>query len=490
MANILGVLAITRAKKKARKVVVKVVKRKKAAQSGGYETDGTASSVAPSQRLPEDHYEGGCSQWREDPAYEQQWKHWDWPPRDWRPSKFHASYWDTSSRWHDYNTYNWEQSPVECPPCTSPASRPTLLLSPDSDATKSLASQRSHSSMSLEVDAVTEQLQRCTTGEIMEASFSQRLEEVADKEMVKTEPKAADGEKTDPEKTEKSEPKPADGEKTDPEKIEKTEPKPADGEKTDPEKIEKTEPKPADGEKTDPEKIEKTEHGEKTEPQKIEKTEPKAADGENTEPEKAEPKAAGSDEYVGGADEQLDTDGLSEEQIKRKKAAAARYMRYFWSIRSQGLRIFCVFEIFSLWRIEAKIRPRSCGGWQQRPMGATCTALSKHGVKQCCVRLQGKSLNSVLYDAWGACQGQWTKSAFLQSVRERHRTSRRGIRKWLTASEMDCRFGQDLAEQMRQRKLLDKELKQKETRFHPELPGVEAGACLESACELRSHGNS
>ena len=40
---------------------------------------------------------------------------------------------------------------------------------------------------------------------------------------------------------------------------------------------------------------------------------------------------------------------------------------------------------------------------------------------------------------------------------------------------MDSLFGASLGEQMRQRKLLDTELRAKEVRENPELPGVEAG---------------
>ena len=51
----------------------------------------------------------------------------------------------------------------------------------------------------------------------------------------------------------------------------------------------------------------------------------------------------------------------------------------------------------------------------------------------------------------------------------------RGRRRWLTAAEMDQRFGPDLGAQIRNRKLLDPELKAKEVRAHPELPDNEVG---------------
>ena len=85
----------------------------------------------------------------------------------------------------------------------------------------------------------------------------------------------------------------------------------------------------------------------------------------------------------------------------------------------------------------------------------------------------GKSLNSVLYDAWSSCgEGNWSKSTFLMHIRERHTSKKRGVRKWLTASEMNAIFGAEAAELIRVRKLDTEELRNKETRFHPELPGM------------------
>ena len=90
--------------------------------------------------------------------------------------------------------------------------------------------------------------------------------------------------------------------------------------------------------------------------------------------------------------------------------------------------------------------------------------------------LQGKSLNSVLYDAWASCsEGSWSKSQFLMQIRHRHLSKKRGCRKWLTAREMNSIFGEDLAQQIRDRKLFDTELFEKEVRCHPELPESEAG---------------
>ena len=80
----------------------------------------------------------------------------------------------------------------------------------------------------------------------------------------------------------------------------------------------------------------------------------------------------------------------------------------------------------------------------------------------------------MLYDAWAACgEGNWSKSSFLMKIRERHSTKRRGVRRWLLYSELVTRFGEDLTVQLTNRKLLDKELSEKEVRFHPEFPNSE-----------------
>lgn len=80
-------------------------------------------------------------------------------------------------------------------------------------------------------------------------------------------------------------------------------------------------------------------------------------------------------------------------------------------------------------------------------------------------------MNSVLYDAWAACgEGNWKTSAFLMKIRERHSTKRRGVRRWLVMKELQERFGDDMATQLTNRKLLDKELSQTEVRYHPEFP--------------------
>ena len=128
------------------------------------------------------YYEGGVSQWREEPQYEQMWSQWDWPPRDWRPSNFHEAFWNADSRWHVYNNYDWNQYSWKEPTEKKPyGDYYTPGRESDATATPSSEFNRSFSrSSSLELEEVTAHLQRCTTGEIVESEFNKRLAEAVD----------------------------------------------------------------------------------------------------------------------------------------------------------------------------------------------------------------------------------------------------------------------------------------------------------------------
>ena len=84
----------------------------------------------------------------------------------------------------------------------------------------------------------------------------------------------------------------------------------------------------------------------------------------------------------------------------------------------------------------------------------------------------------MLFDAWAQCEGQWEKSKFIESIRDRHRNTRRGTRKWLTKFEVHTKFGEQIGDQIMARKLSDDELKEKEVRAHPELPENQAWCCV------------
>ena len=61
------------------------------------------------------YYTGGWSQWRDD-ATEADWDRWDWPPANWRPSSHHRSFWDSTSKYHAFCNYEWDENAYRTPP--------------------------------------------------------------------------------------------------------------------------------------------------------------------------------------------------------------------------------------------------------------------------------------------------------------------------------------------------------------------------------------
>jgi len=172
--------------------VRKVIKKKKSSPAGERESSSEpipttpAASVAstrlsspsstatPSQ---EDYYQGSWSQWRNEPEYEGQWDKWQWPPAGWRPSRFHEAFYDQSSQYYRYNTFDWDTwdrkqktidlwgTPTEAAPTTPHA--PTKSGEPISQLSRG----------SSEVSLVRQQLQRCSTSDQLAANLQNRLDE-------------------------------------------------------------------------------------------------------------------------------------------------------------------------------------------------------------------------------------------------------------------------------------------------------------------------
>ena len=79
-------------------------------------------------------------------------------------------------------------------------------------------------------------------------------------------------------------------------------------------------------------------------------------------------------------------------------------------------------------------------------------------------------MNSILYEAWMSCSGNWTNSRFLLQIRQRTSDKIKGVRKWFTRSELIAKFGEGPAEDIISRKAGDEQLAAKEIRQHPECP--------------------
>ena len=56
---------------------------------------------------------------------------------------------------------------------------------------------------------------------------------------------------------------------------------------------------------------------------------------------------------------------------------------------------------------------------------------------------QGKALNSVLYEAYLNCGGNWTSSKLYLPITSTNSTRKAGKRKWMTRRELEERFGKD-----------------------------------------------
>ena len=89
----------------------------------------------------------------------------------------------------------------------------------------------------------------------------------------------------------------------------------------------------------------------------------------------------------------------------------------------------------------------------------------------------GSSLNSVLFDAWVQCDGDWSKSEFYMKIVHRHTQKAKGTRRWLFRGQMDELWGPVVAQKMRDFKETDEKMSKTDVRDHPQMPpGEEAGS--------------
>ncbi|CAE7469344.1 unnamed protein product [Symbiodinium sp. CCMP2592] len=80
---------------------------------------------------------------------------------------------------------------------------------------------------------------------------------------------------------------------------------------------------------------------------------------------------------------------------------------------------------------------------------------------------------SALYEDFLAVSGNWRNSMVYKTIKSTSRTGRRGIRRWLTRSQLENHFGDKaIVDAMVLRKETDEYLKQTEIREHPDCPGL------------------
>ena len=80
---------------------------------------------------------------------------------------------------------------------------------------------------------------------------------------------------------------------------------------------------------------------------------------------------------------------------------------------------------------------------------------------------------SALYEDFMMCQGRWQNSVVYKTIRRLNRSGQRGVRRWLTRSQMLVVFGDpEIVDSIIVRKEADENLRATETREHPDCPGT------------------
>ena len=80
---------------------------------------------------------------------------------------------------------------------------------------------------------------------------------------------------------------------------------------------------------------------------------------------------------------------------------------------------------------------------------------------------------SSLYEDFLRTKGNWRNSLVYKSIKSSSRSGRRGIRKWLTQSQLEQIFGDKaVVKAIIARKMADKDLRATEVREHPDAPGL------------------
>ena len=78
---------------------------------------------------------------------------------------------------------------------------------------------------------------------------------------------------------------------------------------------------------------------------------------------------------------------------------------------------------------------------------------------------------ALLYEQYTACDGKWTRSSLVVSLRERHSTKKRGCRKWMTFKQLCDKYQSvQAAEEIIMNKLTDEVMAKQDVKPHPDAP--------------------
>ena len=83
-----------------------------------------------------------------------------------------------------------------------------------------------------------------------------------------------------------------------------------------------------------------------------------------------------------------------------------------------------------------------------------------------------------MFESWLSSGEDWKASTLLTTLKSKNTSSYRGIRRWMLFSEMESKWGHDIALAMKEAKESDEERNNSEIRDFPELPSLKQYLCL------------
>ena len=465
------------------KRIIKVIKKVKKKKGKDQKSEGQTANIT---RAPDDHSDGGYSQWRE--YAEDQWHTMDWPPKGWRPSPWQAAYHDPNSRYYGYNWYDWDNKDW-----TTPSTDDSSQKSPGTQST--IQDTQTVSSE----DGISQQLHRCDTNEQqtpqLETPKTTKTDTTPEKMDTKQKQRnfqekmdaAARDSMHDKKKGEKEKDK-GEKEKEPGDEEEEAESLPQESEDA----VAMTEKK---AQKLKEKKKEAharymryyrsirspcLSYKSKLPPQSIHHACMAPGSGVNTPAElrRMGKKAKGST-LLTGMLEYYDILWLSTVCLGRQ-SPIKKYSRQNLKLSRAKLDEDQTLKVSrTSCHLGMALLPAVCkilGLLQTTINGGSSPSWSVFfGLEKTGWRRQGAKLNGILFEAWLNCDGQWKSSKFLATIKNRHLKKSSGFRKWLFGWEMNERFGFERAQQIRDWKEGDEDLSLTEVRFHPEMKRVEAG---------------
>ena len=100
---------------------------------------------------------------------------------------------------------------------------------------------------------------------------------------------------------------------------------------------------------------------------------------------------------------------------------------------------------------------------------------------------RGPDRRQLLLEQWNACQGIWTQSELLFTLKQTSAHRKRGCRKWLTRSEIANKYGSEqIAQSIVDAKLSDEEASRNQVRIHPDVGKDTEDTRLNEQCFLAS----